>query len=178
MPRLKKVEKEIADAKVQEIYTTLEGKMGKVINIFKGMGNSSVGLNTYLAMGANLAQAKLTAKERETIALTLAEYNECQYCLAAHTAIGAGAGIDEETNKAIRQRKVTDPKLQAIVDWTIAVLDTKGYVSNEQISAFKNAGYGDEEIVESVAVIAQNIFTNYFNHINDTEVDFPAAPEL
>ena len=37
----------------------------------------------------------------------------------------------------------------------------------------REAGYGEGEIAEIIAAVALNIFSNYFNHIAETEVDFP-----
>lgn len=174
MARLEVVES--GDEQVTEIYAALTAKLGKVINIFKGMANSPAALKAYLGFSAGLGEGLLTAEEREIIALTVAEENDCKYCLAAHSAIGKGVGIDDETNKLIREGVSTNPKHQALITFTLEMLATTGYVSNDNIKVFKDAGYTDGHIVEVVAGIAQNTFTNFFNHVNDTEVDFPEAP--
>jgi hypothetical protein len=42
----------------------------------------------------------------------------------------------------------------------------------------REAGYGDAEIAEVVAHVALNIFTNYFNNVAGTAIDFPMAPAI
>ena len=48
-----------------------------------------------------------------------------------------------------------------------------GEISDEDFRALVKAGFTSEEIVEIVANIALNIFSNYFNSVAQTEVDFP-----
>ena len=152
--------------------------MGKVINIFKGVGNSPAGLGAFLALHGGLAEGELTPADREVIALTMGQINECHYCLAAHTVIAAMAGVDADEAVKIRKGNPSDAKHNALIAFVNAVVATKGYVSDEQLQAVRNAGYSDGLIVEIIALIALNVFTNLFNHVNDTEMDFPEAPAI
>ena len=93
MSRLTKVNIENAEGNTKAMLEGIQEKMGKVPNIFQGMANSPATLGFYLEGSGALANSKLNATEREAIALIIAQINECNYCLAAHTAIGAGAGI-------------------------------------------------------------------------------------
>ncbi|MSR64085.1 MAG: carboxymuconolactone decarboxylase family protein, partial [Planctomycetes bacterium] len=54
----------------------------------------------------------------------------------------------------------------------------RGLVSASDLAAVRAAGFGDDAIAEVVANVALNLFTNYFNHVAGTAVDFPAAPAL
>ena len=53
------------------------------------------------------------------------------------------------------------------------IVEDRGHVSDEDVEEVRRAGYTDGEIAEIVANVAMTIFTNYFNHVADTEVDFP-----
>jgi len=178
MPRLHVVEPNEATGKTAELYTGVEKEIGKVINIFKGMGNSPAALNAYLSLGRALGEGELTAVEREVIALAISEKNECHYCLAAHTAIGAGVGLIAEEALKVRKGEATDPKHEVLVDFVLAIQENKGFVSDADIGTVRTAGYSDGAIAEAVGVVAQTIFTNFFNHVNETEIDFPTAPPL
>ena len=178
MPRLPVIETDQATGKTKELYDALEKKAGKVLNIWKGMGNSPAALNAYVALSGAVSEGEISAPEREVIALALAQANDCHYCQAAHTAIAKGAGIAEEETVAIRKGASTNPKYQALAEFVLAVQDTKGFVSDEQIAAVKAAGYSDGAIAEIPAVMALNLYTNWFNHINDTEIDFPEPPAV
>ena len=48
-----------------------------------------------------------------------------------------------------------------------------GQVTDQELEAVRSAGFSDEEIVEIIGNVAVNLFTNYFNHVADTEIDFP-----
>ena len=92
MPRLKSLEKSQAGPKSQTLMADLEAKK-MLLNIFRGMANSPAVLDAYLKFSGALQQGKLDAKTRHAIALAVAQFNRCGYCLAAHTMLGKGAEI-------------------------------------------------------------------------------------
>lgn len=145
----------------------------KQINIFKGMANNPGVLKAFLGFKTGINTGALTGQEHEVIALVTAAKRNCEYCAAAHTVVAQGVGIDEELALAIRRGQVDDPKIQTLIDFTVAVLDTNGYVSDEQLEAFRSGGHDDAAVIEVLAELAVNRFTNLFNHVNETEIDFP-----
>lgn len=177
MARLHTVDPGAATGRVKEIF---DGPLkGKHFNIFKGMGNSPAALDMYLAMSGALSNASLSAKEQEVIQLAIGQANDCGYCQAAHTAIGKGAGLSEDqTIEARRGGVPSDPKLDALARFAVALHEKKGFVSDDDLSNVRSAGYDDGAIAEVVAVHALAVYTNYFNHVNDTEIDFPPAPSI
>ena len=56
-----------------------------------------------------------------------------------------------------------------------AVVNTRGDVDDSDLVAARAAGLSDEEIAEVVANVALNFFTNFFNRLAHTEIDFPAV---
>jgi len=176
MPRLSVIDPQNASGRVKELF---EGPLkGKEINILKGMANSPAALEAYAAMAGALANGQLSARERETIALALSQQNSCDYCLAAHTALGKQAGLTDDETLEIRRGQSSDSKLDALAKFTIALHEKRGWVSDEDFKAFKDAGYDDGAVAEVVANYVHTLYTNYFNHVNDTEVDFPAAQPI
>jgi uncharacterized peroxidase-related enzyme len=178
MPRLKVVEPEQATGPVKEIYDGLQKKMGKVINIFKGMGNSPAALNAYLSMSSALSQGQLAPEDREAVYLAVSESNGCQYCVSAHTMISKKMGMSDDQILAIRKLKPLSEKHQALVRFVRRVMDTKGFVADADVQAVRQAGYSDGQIAESIAYIGLATYSNLFNHVFDTPLDFPAAPKL
>jgi len=176
MPRIEPA-KEI-DAKAQALLDAVEKKLGTVPNIFKTMAHAPSVLEAYLNLGATLAGGSLSPQLREQIALVVSQSNECNYCLAAHTVIGKGAGLDDAQIQSSRQGQGTDDKASAAVQFALKMAQNRGSVSDEDVDALRQAGYGDAEIVEIIGAVIQITFTNYFNHVANPEVDFPAAPVL
>lgn len=176
MPRLNTIDPANATGKAKELF---DGPLkGKHLNIFKGMANSPAGLQAYLGMSGALAEGSLSGAEREIIALVTAQQNDCDYCLAAHTHIGKDAGLSEAQTVEARRGEMDDAKYNALATFTKALLDKKGFADEGDLSAFKSVGYDDGDVVEVIASVALNFYTNYFNHVNGTDVDLPTPPAL
>ena len=176
MPRLKVIDPATATGKAKELF---EGPLkGKHLNFFKGLANSPTALQAYLSTSGALAEGQLSAQEREVIALTIGEANTCDYCVAAHTAMGRMAGLSQEQTIAARKGCMDDSKLGALVRFVAALHEKKGHVSDEDLASFRNAGYSDGQVAEVLAAYGLNVFTNYFNHVNKTNIDLPAAPSI
>ena len=178
MSRIQNIETISADQNIASLYGAVEKKLGSVPNIFKALGNSSVGLRSYLSLSEIISSGKLKPSTREKIALLVAQLNACEYCLSAHTAIGGMLKISPEDLLAGRQGNSSDPKEQAILNLSKAILETKGAVADSVFENAKANGVTDEEAVEVVTSVALNIFTNYFNRFAQTENDFPAVQSL
>jgi AhpD family alkylhydroperoxidase len=115
---------------------------------------------------------------QEQISLVVGETNSCDYCLAAHTLLGGKAGLSPEETLAARTAKSADPKTEAALLFAQKIVTDRGQVGDEDVAGLRAHGYTDGDIAEIVANTALNIFTNYFNHVGGTVVDFPAAPKL
>ncbi|MBX3364944.1 MAG: carboxymuconolactone decarboxylase family protein [Phycisphaeraceae bacterium] len=175
MSRLPLVDPAAASGRVKVLF---DGPLkGKHLNIFKAMANSPAALEAYLGMAGALAKASLSAKEQEVIHLFLSQANGCGYCLAAHTVIGKGAGLSEEQTVGARLGHLADPKLSALVRFVAAVHEKHGAVSDADLEVFKSAGYTDGHVAEVAAVYALGTYTNMFNIIAKTPVDFPPPPK-
>ncbi len=177
-PRLNSIEPEAASGKTAAIYGQVKSNMGMVPNLFKGLANSPQALEAYLALDKYISEGSLTPAEQNVVRMVTSVHNGCTYCVAAHTLGLKGAGLSEEAILDIRRAKSDDPKLQELIVFTQEVLSTKGFVSDDDLSAFRNAGYTDAGIADVIVVIAQKTLSNYFNHVHDTVLDLPAAPPL
>ena len=178
MSRLHQIAHESATGKAKELLDAVKGKLGLVPNMTRAMANAPAALNGYLQLSGALSHGALPAKIREQIALSVAEANGCDYCLAAHTAIGKMAGLTADQIRDSRHGTAVDPKADALIRFARTVVDTKGRVSGADLQTVRAAGYDDGAIAEVVAHVALNVFTNYFNHVADTDIDFPKAEPL
>ncbi len=175
--RLKPIDPATATGRAKDIF---EGPLkGKAFNIFKAMANSTAALDAYLSLSGALNNASLSFKEREVVQLAIGAANNCGYCQAAHTAIGQSAGLTPaQTVEARRGTITSDPKLNALAKFTLALHEKRGFVSDADLTAFKSAGYTDGHVAEVVAGYALATLTNYFNAVNQTDLDFPPAPAI
>jgi uncharacterized peroxidase-related enzyme len=173
MSRIQPVKHEEATGKVKELLDAVNAKLGVTPNMMKTMAASPAVLEAYLNFNGALAGGKLDARVREQIALISAEINSCGYCASAHTAIGTMVGLSEEAILAARRGRSSDAKIDAALRFARTVIVNRGQVSDADVKAVKDVGFSEGEISEIVANVALNIFTNYFNEIAETEIDFP-----
>lgn len=173
MTRLNAIDPDKATGKAKELLDGVKKKLGITPNLMRTMANSPAVLEGYLNFSGALAGGSLSAKLREQIALTVGESNQCQYCVSAHTAIGKMVGLNEDDIDASRNSTSKDPKTEAALRFAKKIVLARGELKDEEVNLVRQAGYTDGEIAEIIANVALNIFTNYFNHIAQTEVDFP-----
>ena len=173
MPRLNAIDPKEATGKAKELLDGVKAKLGIVPNLMRTFANSPAALEGYLSFNGALGDGLLKAKVREQIALTVADANNCEYCLSAHTAIGKMMGLNDSEIVSSRQASTGDAKTDAALKFAHQIVVKRGEVLNSEIETVRNAGFSDGEITEIVANVALNIFTNYFNHVAQTVVDFP-----
>jgi uncharacterized peroxidase-related enzyme len=176
MQRLNAVDPQTASGKTKELLDTVQKTFGVTPNMMRTMANSPAVLEAYLNFSGALGKGKLSARLREQVALIVAEANICEYCLSAHTAIGKMVGLSEDDISASRQAKANDPKAEAALNLALHIVVSRGELNDADVNAARQAGLDDGEIAELIANVALNIFTNYFNHIAQTVIDFPKAP--
>ncbi|HSR63884.1 MAG TPA: carboxymuconolactone decarboxylase family protein [Gammaproteobacteria bacterium] len=178
MPRIRPINEKTADPVATEILEMVRKKMGSIPNLITTMVNSPAVARAYLGFSQALSTGNLPPRLREQIALLVGEANNCEYCVAAHTVLGKGAGLSEEETRNARMGFSSDRKERAVIEFARQVVYQRGKVSDEDVEQVRTAGYTDGEISEIVANVVLNVFTNYFNLVAGTEVDFPAAPTL
>lgn len=173
MARLQAVNPQEAQGKTKELFQMLEKKLGRVPNMLRTLGNSAAALESYVSFSSALSHGVLSAKVREQIALAVGEVNQCTYCVAAHSAIGKHAGLSDSEISDARRVESSDPKVSAMLRFARSLVERRGHVSADEVAALKGKGLGEDEIAEVVANVGLNVFTNYFNHVADPEIDFP-----
>lgn len=151
-------------------------QLGSAPNLFRLAAKSPAALEGYLGLFGALGKGSLPAATRERVALAIAEYNGCGYCLSAHTYLGANlAKLSPEEIAANRKGRSNDAKANAAVVFAVKVAEARGHVSDADLGDVRAAGYDDAQIIEIVQHVALNIWTNYLNEVARTEIDFPVA---
>jgi len=163
----------------REPLKVLEAKFGKVINIHGAMAHSPVVLQTYAAIQAAITDhGTLDPATREAVALAIGNVDACAYCQAAHTGAGKAAGLTEQQTIDIRRDQVGDTRLAALLTLVRQQAADVGHVDDSAWQAALDAGWSDAQLTETSAHVALNLFTNYFNHLVQTDLDMPAAPPI
>jgi uncharacterized peroxidase-related enzyme len=178
MSRIETVNPTQATGKAKELLDGVKSKLGMTPNLMRVMANSPAVLDAYLKFSGNLGSGDLPAKTREQIALTVGQVNSCGYCLSAHSTIGKMVGLTAEQILESRRGSSAEPTTDALLRFARQLVDKRGKVSDADLAAVRSAGWNDGAIAEIVANVALNIFTNYFNHVAETEIDFPRVEAI
>jgi uncharacterized peroxidase-related enzyme len=176
MPRIAPVDPASAEPAVKATLDAVRAKLGGVPNLVRTFAVSPPVLNGWLGFSGALGKGTLGPRMGELLALAISEANGCEYCVNAHTAIGAGLKITPAEAGLARAGRAENPRDAAALAFALAVHASRGHVSDAQLNAFRQAGFDDAAALEIVGHVALNTLNNYLNHVAGTEVDFPAAP--
>jgi len=176
MPRISPLDPAGTGGRTKTLLEQVRATLGGTPNLIRTLAQAPAALDAYLSLGKALSDGAFTSAQREQIALAVAGENSCDYCASAHTLLGRNAGLADEELAANLRGQASDPRMQALLDLARAIVQGRGFVSDAEFAAARNAGITDAEIVELVAEVTRNIFTNYLNHLAQTEVDFPLVP--
>ncbi len=173
MTKIQAIRSEVATEAAKATMEMVNKKLGRVPNMYQVMANSPAVLEAYVKFNGALSGGTLGNKMAELIALATAESNSCSYCLSAHTFLGTKVGLTEEQMLEGRTFHSQDEKMNAGLLFSKKILENPKNLSSSDIEPLRKVGYSDGDILEIVANVIRNIFTNYINIISETEVDWP-----
>ncbi|WP_030691359.1 carboxymuconolactone decarboxylase family protein [Streptomyces globisporus] len=177
MPRLPQLTVETANEEQRELLEGTLKQLGKLPNLYASLANGPAALRGYLAMREALVGGGFSARQREQLALYIAQRNDCTYCVSAHTLRGGKVGLSEqELLDTRRGGDAGDPHMDQVLRFTGAVMATGGRVTDEALADARAAGVTDAEIAEIVGHVALNVLSNFFNHVAQPDLDFPLVP--
>ena len=167
---------EDAPEAAHDLLNGVKASLGIVPNLYRLTANSPAALNGLLSLNGALGKGSLPAATREKIALAVANVNGCSYCNSAHSYIAANLlKLSEDEIVRAREGRAADAKADAAVSLARRIAIARGSVTDTDIAAARAAGLSDAELVEVVAHVALNVFTNYVNEVFATEIDFPVV---
>ena len=175
MNRVPLVHPETAQGQSRQLLDQVRAAFGTAPAMFRAVANSPAALASMWGSFGALGAGSIPAKLGEQVAVAVANRNRCGYCLAAHTALGRKAGATSQEMVAAQDGRSDDPRTAAALRFALAVVDRRGAVDASEVEDLREAGFDDEAIVELIAHVALNLFTNYVNLALDVPVDFPAV---
>lgn len=173
MARVSVIDPNTATGDAAALLAAVQAQLGITPNFIRVLANSPRALEGFLGLYAAAGGFGVDKATQERIALAVAEGNGCQYCVSAHTAIGRHAGLSNDEMLLNRRGRSTDARAAAAVAFAVALNDNLGEVTTAEFEAARGAGLSDGEIVEIIAIVALNIFTNMIGKATRVEIDFP-----
>lgn len=149
-----------------------EKAFGFVPNLIGTMAESPATINGYLTISKIFDETSFSRTERQIVILAASRYNECHYCMASHSVVAEMQKVPAEVIEAIRSdRMIADPKLEALRAFTTAVVDKRGWISDDDMGSFLNAGYTKAQVLKVILGVSMKVLSNYVNHIAETPLD-------
>ena len=161
----------------QALFDTLQKGLGMVPNLYATLAHNETALGDYLTLQNR--KSTLRAREREVVNLVVSQVNTCQYCLAAHTAIGKMNGFTDDQILEIRDgTAVFDQKLDALARFVRTTVELRGHPAPDAVDALLAAGYTKASVIDIIITIGDKMMTNMLHGIMQVPIDFPLAPAL
>jgi len=177
MKNFKVPTREEVSATNQGIFDNLKNAVGFVPNIYATMATSENALKNYLEFSNG--KSSLETKEKEVINLAVSEFNQCQYCLSAHTAIAGMNGFDANQINQMRAGEAPfDAKLDALAKLSRNIVENRGATNQAVLEAFFAAGWTNENLIDTINQVGEITITNYLHRTTEVPVDFPVAQQL
>jgi len=147
---------------------------GMLPNLHAVMAQAPTLLEGYQVLHELFQNTSFNAEELTVVWQTINVEHECHYCVPAHSAIAASMKVDESIVDAlVNKTPLADEKLETLRETTLAMTQSRGVISDEQIENFFAAGYAQQQLLEIVLGLSQKVMSNYTNHLADTPVDEP-----
>lgn len=161
------------DAARRTLVTT-EKQFGYLPAAVARLAEAPLLLDGFLKLSAMFEKTSLDPLARETLVMSIATRNGCHVCVAMHTAKLGQLGADPVLITALREDKpLPDERLQAVRDFTHAVLDTAGDVPDDDLKAFIAAGFTAQQALEVVLGIGAYTMSTLANRLTRAPLDGP-----
>ena len=158
---------EDAPDEAKAALATAQKNNGYLSNLLRLLANAPAALETYLTVSGINGRASLSLAEREAVQITAAAIHGCSFCVAGHSAIAdRKARLDGGVIDALRAgAAVPDARLDAVARFTGQVIAARGNVSDEELAAFRKAGFDDRQALEVVLGVSLATLCNFANNL-------------
>lgn len=166
---------ENSTGEAQQTLQAIDKKYGFVPNLFAYMAEAPYTIEAYSLLNDLLAKTDLTPAQQQVGLLAVSTFNQCDFCKVAHQAFGKVSHSNPQTLTAIVEGgTIEDAKDKALVDMVVAILDSRGWVSDDQLQAFFDAGFNKRNVYDLILIVTIKTLSNYANHLSKPE----ANPQL
>ncbi len=163
---------ETAPAASKPLLDKLQKAIGFVPGLYAVLAEAPIALEAYDVLSGLFKGTSLTATEQHVVLLTINYENNCGYCMPAHTGLAKLGRVPDDVIEALRNgATITDPKLQALRMFTVQVVNKRGWVPDDDVQVFLDAGYTQQQVLEVIVGMSYKVISNYTNHISNTPVD-------
>jgi uncharacterized peroxidase-related enzyme len=161
-----------ADPASARLLSTLETQLGFIPNVFAVMAESTPALSAFMGLNQSFAASSFSATERELIQIVASAENGCGYCVAGHTTFARDQDVDASLTDALRRGiPLPEPRLEALADFTRALMRGSGHACGRELTGFFDAGYTQEQALEVIIGISLKTISNLASNAFEIPID-------
>jgi AhpD family alkylhydroperoxidase len=154
------------------LLENLQGAIGMIPNLAAAMAESPELLRGFLSIRQIFYGGTFSPGEIQVLALTNAFENGCRYCMAFHSKLALKEGVSREAVEALRAgRSPKEAKLDALSEFSRALVKQRGHVGDDELRRLFAAGYSKAQALEVVLGVAVSILPNFAHHITQCPLD-------
>ena len=158
----------------QALLKASQKSFGMIPNLHAVMAEAPGLLEGYQKLHSLFLETSFNDDEITVVWQTINVEHACHYCVPAHTGIAKSMKVYDRITNALRDKTpLPTDRLEALRDFTLAVVRDRGEVSEEAINSFLGAGFEKRHVLEIILGLAQKVMSNYTNHLANTPVDEP-----
>jgi AhpD family alkylhydroperoxidase len=152
----------------------LKQGLGLVPNLAATMAGSPVLVQGFVGAFGNFRGGSFTGGQRQALLLTNAVANRCAWAVAFHSTLALKEGVDAKDVQAMREGRLpAEPGLAGLSALTRALIEKRGHLDERDLSAFREAGFAADQVLEVIAGLAVSIMANYAGNITRPELEAP-----
>jgi uncharacterized peroxidase-related enzyme len=168
---------ETAPENSKELLEGAQKQLGFIPNLYGIMAEAPAALNAYNSINQSFESSSLNSTEKQIVLLATSYVNKCHYCMAVHSTVAQMQKLDGNIIEALRTGEaIADSKLEALRNFTQSVVEKRGWIEEQDVEAFINAGYSKAQLLEIIVGVAQKTLSNYINHVVQTPLDEAFQP--
>ncbi len=166
-----------APSESKQLLETIEASSGMIPGLYAVLAESPEALKAYVELGKIFSQSSLSDEEKTVVWQTINVEHECKFCVPAHTLVAKLMRVDETITNALRDKTpLPNEKLENLREFTLILVRNRGKASEEEVSAFIEAGFTRKNILEVIVGISQKVLSNYTNYIAKTPLNKEFQP--
>ncbi|HWG66395.1 MAG TPA: hypothetical protein VN662_03125 [Rhodanobacteraceae bacterium] len=155
-----------APEKSKSALQALQKTFGMIPNLIGTMAASPVLINSLVGMFGNVHGASFSEAQVQTLLLTDAVTNRCDWAVAFHSTLALNEGIAPADVQAMRDgHSPKDPQLAPLSTLARTLIEKRGQLGDQDIDRFIKAGYDKELLLEAIAAVAASTITNYVGNV-------------
>lgn len=156
----------------KDLLDSIQASYGFVPNLFGYMAEAPATIKAYLQLNSLLQETSFNNAQLQVALLTVSVSNKCNFCAGAHRFMAEKFSANPQTVSALLNgSEIEDESDKVLADTVRTIVDDRGWVSEEVLSTFFNAGFTKKHYLELMIVASIKTLSNYINHVTKPELN-------